>query len=116
MPTFAAAAISTTPNTTLTKSTGAKPTARPPRAAPMREPADMAETMRFGPRPVSIAPRRQYCNSPLARTQTDMGVADDEDSRDDLAPTDRHPPSPSPRDRALHRANAPPARPTTPVI
>ena len=37
-----------------------------------------------------------------------MGVADDEDSRDDLAPTDRHPPSPSPRDRALHRANTPP--------
>src|ERR1700722_8264452 len=56
MATFAAAAISTTPNTTLTRPTGAKPTARPPRAAPMREPADMAETIRFGPSPVSIAP------------------------------------------------------------
>jgi Na+/H+ antiporter NhaD/arsenite permease-like protein len=32
----------------------------------------ISETMRFGPSPVSIAPRRQYCNSPLATTKTDM--------------------------------------------
>lgn len=53
--TLAAAAIRTTANTVLIRLTGANPTARPPIAAPISEPADMAETIRFGPRPVAIA-------------------------------------------------------------
>ena len=55
--TFAAAAISTNPNIALIAATGAKPRAIPPSAAPMSEPADIAEmhghirrhlTARFG--------------------------------------------------------------------
>jgi hypothetical protein len=38
--------------------TGTKPTASPPSAAPISEPADMAETIRLAPSLVSIAPKR----------------------------------------------------------
>ena len=54
--TLAAAVISTNPNTALIAPTGATPTAIPPSAAPISEPADMAETMRRAPSLVSIAP------------------------------------------------------------